>query len=111
MISQRDVILISFPFSNLEESKVRPVVIVSNDAYNDKSGDFVAVPLTSNLKTRRHAMKITSKDLETGMLIVDSLVKVDKIFSVEKSLARKKIGKVKRDVYKEIKRMIIEIIN
>lgn len=111
MISQRDIILISFPFSNLRESKVRPVVVVSNNAYNKKSGDFIAIPLTSNLQTRSHTMKITNKDLEDGTLIVDSLVKVDKIFSVEKSLTKKKIGKIKMNVYKDLKHMLIEIIS
>jgi mRNA-degrading endonuclease toxin of MazEF toxin-antitoxin module len=85
--------------------------VVSNNAYNARSADFIAIPLTSNLQVRRHAVKITNKDLEDGELIVESLVKVDKIFSVEKSLAKKKIGKIKRDVYQDIKHLILEIIN
>lgn len=84
---------------------------MSNDAYNSKFDDFIAVPLTSNLKLRDHTLLVTNKELESGRLIVDSKAKVDKIFSVEKSLVRKKIGRVKKDTYENIKRMIMEIIN
>lgn len=111
MVSQRDVILISFPFSDFQKSKVRPVIVVSNDAYNSKFDDFIAVPLTSNPRTRHYTIQISNKDLETGDLIVDSRIQVDKIFSVEKSLIRKKIGKIKRESYKNIRRIILEIIS
>ncbi len=41
MISQREIVLISFPFSNFQETKVRPVVVMSNDAYNKKFADTI----------------------------------------------------------------------
>ncbi|WP_255408358.1 type II toxin-antitoxin system PemK/MazF family toxin [Candidatus Nitrosotalea okcheonensis] len=34
----------SFPFSDLKSSKVRPVLVLSNDKYNRKFGDFIAMP-------------------------------------------------------------------
>lgn len=110
LISQRDIVLISFPFSNFQESKVRPVVVMSNDVYNTKFADFIAVPLTSNMKLRNHTVVITSAELETGKLIVDSRAKVDKVFSVEQSLMRKKIGRVKKSVHKNLKQILFEII-
>jgi mRNA interferase MazF len=111
MLSQRDIVLISFPFSNLENSKVRPVLVISNDEYNNKFNDFIAVPLTSNIKARQYAMKITNRNLENGTLVAPSQIKVDKIFSVNQSLVRKKIGKAKKDFYKQIKDMIVAIID
>ncbi len=111
MIYQRDLVLISFPFSNLQESKVRPVIVMSNDQYNKKFDDFIAVPLTSNMKIRYHAIVITTQELESGKLIVDSQAKVDKIFAVEQSLIRKKIGTVKKAVHERLKRALLEIID
>lgn len=110
LISQRDIVLISFPFSNFQESKVRPVVVLSNDVYNKKFADFIAIPLTSNMKLRNHTVVITSAELETGKLIVDSRAKVDKVFSVEQSLIRKKIGRVKKSVHETLKQILFEII-
>lgn len=94
MIAQRDVVLLSFPFSDLQSSKVRPAVVMSNDAYNRRSEDLVAIPLTSNLKLREHAVLVTNRNLESGWLIVDSKAKVDRVFSVSKRLVRMKVGRL-----------------
>lgn len=111
MVSQRDIVLISFPFSDMKKSKVRPVIVMSNDEYNNKFKDFIAIPLTSNLNLREYTIKITNKELESGNLIVESLAKIDKIVSIEKTLARKKIGRVKKDVHKKLKNMFLDIIS
>ena len=110
MISQREIVLLSFPFSNLRTSKVRPAIVISNNEYNKNSDDIIAVPLTSNLKIRDYAFLITNRDLERGRLIVDSNVKVDRIFSVDKKLVRLTIGRVSRNVHKRIKEIISELL-
>jgi mRNA interferase MazF len=97
----RDIVLITFPFSDLASAKVRPAVVLSNDKYNRSSEDFVAVPLTSNLKLRDYAILITRNELESGKLIVDSKVKVDRIFSVSQRLVRMKIGRIRVDVHEK----------
>ena len=110
MISQREIVLLSFPFSNLRTSKVRPAIVISNNEYNRNSDDIIAVPLTSNLKIRDYAFLITNRDLERGRLIMDSNVKVDRIFSVDKKLVRLTIGRVSRNVHRRIKEIISELI-
>ena len=111
MVSQRDIVLISFPFSDMKKSKVRPVIVMSNEEYNNKFKDFIAIPMTSNLNLREYTIKITNKELESGNLIVESLAKIDKIVSIEKTLARNKIGRVKKDVHKKLKNMFLDIIS
>jgi len=110
VISQRDIVLLSFPFSDLQSSKIRPAIVLSNDKYNKSSEDFVAVPLTSNLKIRDYAILLTSKELESGKLIVNSKVKVDRIFSVSQKLVRMKIGRVKAEIYGKITNLLFELI-
>src|SRR5579883_2710862 len=105
MISQRDIVLISFPFSDLKSYKVRPVLVLSNDKYNRKSEDFIAVPLTTNVKSREYSVLVTNKNLERGRLIIDSNVKIDRIFSINKNLVRMNIGKINKDTYTRIKKM------
>jgi mRNA interferase MazF len=108
--SQRDIVLILFPFSNLNAAKVRPVVVMSNDNYNKKSNDFIAVPLTSNLKLRDHVLLISKREMESGLLIVDSNAKVDRVFSLQQSLIKMKIGHIKKEAYKKLKNMLINIL-
>ena len=43
-------VLLTFPFSDRQSSKVRPLVVLSSDRYNRRSEDFVGVPLPFNLK-------------------------------------------------------------
>lgn len=111
MISQREIVLLSFPFSDLQSSKVRPVIVLSNDGYNRRSEDIIAIPLTSNLKLRDYAILITNKQLESGRLIVDSKAKVDRIFSVSQSLIRMKIGRINREAHTRIRSVLFELLD
>lgn len=110
VISQRDIVLLSFPFSDLQSSKVRPAIVLSNDKYNNSSEDFIAVPLTSNLKMKDYAILITSMELESGKLIVNSKVKVDRVFSVSQRLVRMKIGRIKAEIHSRITNMLLELV-
>ena len=102
--------LLSFPFSNLQSTKVRPVIVLSNGRYNRRSEDFIAVPLTSNLKLRDHTILITNSELESGNLIVDSKVKVDRVFSVSRQLVRMKIGRVKPKTHQKITNILFGLL-
>ena len=41
------VVLIRFPFTDLSSTKKRPAVVVSPEAYGNRYGDAVIIPLTS----------------------------------------------------------------
>lgn len=107
---QRDIVLLNFPFSNLKQSKVRPAVILSNDKHNKKSDDIVVVPLTSNLQQTDYDMLITNKHLEKGNLIVDSKIKIDRIFSVDKKLVKMNIGKINKQTFSKIKTVLSGLV-
>ena len=107
---QRDIVLLNFPFSNLKQSKVRPAVILSNDKHNKKSNDIVFVPLTSNLQQTDYDMLITNKHLEKGNLIVDSRIKIDRIFSVDKKLVKMNIGKINKQTFSKIKTVLSGLV-
>ncbi len=107
MTSQRDVVLVSFPFSDLSQSKIRPAVVISSDFYNSKFTDAIVVPITSNLNERYFTILLTNKDLAQGSLLKESKIKVDRVFSVDKSLIKAVIGKVNNKIHKQI----IELLN
>ncbi len=110
MTLQRDIVLLNFPFSNLKQSKVRPAIILSNNKHNKKSNDVIVVPLTSNLKQTAYDMLITNKNLDKGNLIVDSRVKVDRIFSVDKKLVKMNIGKIDKQTFSKIKTILSDLL-
>lgn len=109
MIQQRDLVLLSFPFSNLKSSKVRPTVVISNDFYNKKSADIIVVPVTTNLNLKEHVILLTNENLESGRLIKNSKIKVDRIMSIDKKIVRMKIGRVNTGVLGKIRNELLKL--
>lgn len=110
-ISQRSIVLLSLPFSDIKTSKVRPAIVLSKTTYNKRHQDFIAVPLTTNLKKGKHDLLLKDADLEEGYLIADSKIKVDRIFSVRNDLVRMKIGKINNEAHNKIKKMLVDLID
>ena len=100
---QRDIVLVPFPFSNLAGQKVRPVLILSNDTYNDQSADVVVCGLTTNLRPSAYSIIIATSDIEVvGTLRHTSRVKADTIASLEQSLLIKQIARLKLAVFNQV---------
>ena len=94
MPEQGDIVLIPVPFTDLSSQKRRPVIVISNDAYNRKMGDVVVVAMTSNPEMVDHSFTITSSDLEKGALNRSGKVRVDKIYTLSQSIVAKTFGRV-----------------
>ena len=108
-VNQKEIVLLPYPFSNFEGTKVRPAIIVSNDFLNKKSADCIMVPLTSVIKDEPHSFVITQQDLSLGKLLKPSRLRVDKIFAVEKDLIIMKIGIINEKTFEKIKTEIIKM--
>ena len=109
-IYQKELILISYPFSDLQNKKVRPALVLSNDLFNRKSNDCILVPLTSVIKEEPYSVLINQNNLDKGKLIKISRIRVDKIFSVDKNLIRIKIGKISDETFQKVKREFLSLI-
>src|SRR6516165_7295952 len=78
MPSQGDIVLIPVPFTDLSSTRRRPVIVISNDQYNQNTVDMVVVSMTSYVEPHPHSFVITSADLVSGTLNRPSRVRVDK---------------------------------
>ncbi len=58
-VAQKEIVLISYPFTDLKTEKIRPAVVVSNNNFNRKSLDFIGVPITSVITDNIHALLIS----------------------------------------------------
>ena len=110
-VKQKEIVLLSYPFSNLEETKVRPAVVISNNFFNNNSDDFIAVPITSIIKEDSYSVMIGQNDLDFGKLLKESRIRVDKIFTVEKNLIIMKIGVINNKTFENIKSKIKDIFS
>jgi mRNA interferase MazF len=94
MFKQGDILLIPIPFTDLSSQKRRPVIVVSNDQYNGRTGDLVVIAMTSNPQTTDYSFSITSSDLVKGQLNRPSKVRVDKIYTLSQTIVAKTFGQV-----------------
>ncbi|MEE9615637.1 MAG: type II toxin-antitoxin system PemK/MazF family toxin [Anaerolineae bacterium] len=103
MPRQGDIVLIPISFTDLSSQKRRPVIVVSNDAYNRKTMDIVVVAMTSNPAAADYSFTITSSNLEQGRLNRPGKVRVDKIYTLSQSIVVKTFGRVNSNVLDRIR--------
>lgn len=99
---QRNVLLTKFPFSDLTRFKVRPVLVLSSDAYNRRFSDLVVCAITSSPRRQPYAAKVGSHDLEEGVLKVESQLRADTITSLEQQIVPKSIGRLRKEAYRRV---------
>ncbi|MBU0958484.1 MAG: type II toxin-antitoxin system PemK/MazF family toxin [Nanoarchaeota archaeon] len=109
VFNQKELVLLPYPFTDQKGSKVRPAVIISNNQFNVRCEDCVMVPLTTIIKTEPYSFVIQQKDLEKGNLLKSSRVRIDKLFTVNKSLILMKIGKINDKTFLKIKNEVFRI--
>lgn len=102
--------MIKAPYSDYSKSKIRPIIIVSNNTYNKKSQDFIAVHITTNIN-HEFAIGISNEDFSNGSLIDESVVRFDTITRYEGNLLMKRIGKVKPEYYSKVYEKINELVS
>ena len=98
-----DIIVIDFPFSNLKESKRRPVLVLKVP----KGEDVIVNQITGSSYESDVEILIKNIDFSNGSLKRDSFVRIDKIGSIERSLIKYKIGSLKNERFNEILNRVI----
>jgi len=79
MLEAGTIVLIPFPYSDLSNAKKRPVLMLTQP---DAQGDFVGMPLTTKQQPRP-ALPIGAGNLAvSGVLVANSWVKTDTVFSL-----------------------------
>ena len=107
---QREIVLVPFPYSDLTNTKRRPVLIVSNDEYNAAFQDVVVCVITSNLNTDIYSVALENNDLEIGSLPESSVVKTHKLFTIHQTKIIRKFSIVKAEYFIEIADKIKDLI-
>ena len=90
-----EVVVLEFPYSNLVQTKRRPSLIIKVP----KGEDVIVCQITGKPYEPKVEILLKKDDFEKGELRVKSYIRLDKIFSIEKSLIKYKIGLLKRDKF------------
>lgn len=83
-------------FTDASYFKVRPVVLLKLNSFND----ILYMPLTSNLKI--NGVSIENTDLQDGYLPKTSIVVYEKVSVISTHLLIKKIGTLEISIFKKI---------
>ena len=87
--SKGDVVLVSVPFSDLSDAKVRPAVIVSTP---HKSQDVFIVPITSRTSTLLAGEFVINDWSGVGLNVVSAIKRG--LFTIHQDLIRKTVGTI-----------------
>lgn len=110
-IKQRDILLVFFPFSDLSDTKLRPVLVISDNNFNSQSSDLVGCLITSNVNDDSRNVLISQLDLDSGELLFNSMVKPYRLFTFDKSLITKKLGALNSQKYSEVYNKVLNLIS
>jgi len=101
-----DVVLLRFPFSDLSGAKIRPAVVIAELDVDD----LIACQITSQRKSDRHAVELKNGDFSNGGLRTASFARPGKLFTAERNIVLRRVGRLKNDVRDRIREAIVEIV-
>ena len=94
--AQRDTLLVSMAFSNGTGAKKRPVMVV----YESGDDDLLVAPVTSH--TARTDYDVRLNEWQKSGLLLPSIVRLEKLATVDKSTVLRKLGQVSRSDWQKL---------
>lgn len=104
-----DIILVCYPYTNLQDCKKRPAMVVSSSEHNRSSGQCVVIPITSSVHRAledREVLIDGSERVQTG-LYKTSIAKAGILFTIESPMILKSIGSAPQGL---LRRTVTEVL-
>lgn len=100
-----NVVLVSFPFSNLKGNKVRPALVLAQVEFDN----LILCQITSRPYSSKTAIGIEESDFTKGALPLKSYVRPDKLFTADKAIVKGKAGELasgkKRTILQKVRKL------
>ncbi len=110
MFEQGDIVVVPFPFTDLSATKQRPALVISITGYNDGKEDVITCAITSNLQNSDYSVLVSNNGLSEGTIPTESRIKVDKLFTISQSLVKKKVAKVRVELFTKVKAELQKLV-
>ncbi|MBW2990090.1 type II toxin-antitoxin system PemK/MazF family toxin [Candidatus Woesearchaeota archaeon] len=101
-----EVVVLPFPFSDLSNAKKRPALVISVL----KGDDVILSQITSQARKDEYAISLIKKDFAKGKLNVDSYIRPNRLFTADKRIVKRKIGRISNNKIKQVVERVCEII-
>ncbi len=105
LFEPQEILLTSVTFPD-QNTKNRPVLVISKFSKDDSVDTFICLPITSSLYGDQFAMDINASDTQEGVFHKPSRALRERYFTQLKSRAIKRIGKVTPQFYQKTRQKI-----
>jgi mRNA interferase MazF len=104
MSKPASIAVLPYPISDESRQKKRLVLVLTE---SDGFGDFPAVTSKAH-----HAMAVSlaQDGMKSGSLLKPSWIRTDKVFTLNRALVAKSVGKVSEDIFRQARRAICDKI-
>lgn len=108
---KNSIVLVSFPFDDLSNSKVRPALCLTGEIgkYNPVIITFISSKIPVNAIDSDFVIKKNSNESIGTGLAVDSVIRLHKIVTIPKTLIKRRLGaindSVKAKIDKKVKKL------
>lgn len=100
-----DIVVVSFPFSDLTSVKKRPALVVA--ALTGE--DIILAQVTSVTHSDGYSIPLDAHDFKQGSLPRSSVIRLNKLFTADKSLVLYKAGSLSEQKVKDAEGMLVKI--
>jgi len=87
-----DIVLVPFPFTDQSVSKKRPAVVLSSQAFHRETADLIVIAVTTQARPWS-SLEVPITEWQGAGLLRPSVIK-PVVFSLERRLVVKRIGKL-----------------
>jgi|ERR1044072_6339225 mRNA interferase MazF len=102
-----EVVVLPFPQTNLQPGKRRPALVVA-----DLSGDDVILcQITTQSRHDGYSVALTSGDFESGRLNVDSFIRPNRLFTIDRAVIVYTAAKVNPSKMDEVRAKIRQLFS
>jgi len=101
-----DVVVISFPFSDLSSSKRRPALVVASL----KGNDSILCQITSSRILDSYTIPLNENDFSKGSLKRSSSLRPNKLFTADNSIIIYRAGSLKKKKSLQVEEKICSIL-
>lgn len=105
-MTKGDIILISFPFTDLSSQKVRPSLVLYN---NPRAEDCIVAFITSLKYKRLMPFDVRLVKSKTNGLKENSTLKLDRIVTLDKKLTARHIGKLESAYMSQVNKKLKQL--
>ena len=100
-----DVVVVSFPFTDLSASKKRPALVIAKL----QGDDLILCQITGKERMDKYAITLEDFDFKKGKLNVSSILRPNKLVTADKKIINYKIGTLKDNKLNEVTEKLIKI--